>query len=130
MEVRFDEAKTRDEKLLDKLIDVLSESIPEQTTDTMDDYVRALNLLYKIKDPRFDGLIEKLKDLYTYPTRDTHNSFMKELHEYKEMIHEERIKKVVAQNKQLGESSKKGNTSLMKWLLLGAVIVVILKLSK
>jgi len=126
METKFDAAKTSDEKYLDKILQILSNTIPEQTTDAMDDYVRTMILLYKIKDPRFRGLIEAAKDLYVYPTRDMHNSFMKELHEYKEMIHEERIKKVLNQKEQLGELPSKRRYA--RWILLALGILALLKL--
>jgi len=124
--IRFDASKTKDEKILDQILTILSETIPEQIADTMEDYVKVLNLLHRIKDPQFSPLINQLKDLYAYPTRDTHNAFMQELHEYKEMIHENRIQNVIRQNKQLGDTTK-SSKSVIKWLVAGAVILVILK---
>mgnify|MGYP003655307571 CR=1 FL=1 len=91
----FDKAKTDFEKRIDNIIQILSHTYPEQREDAMSDYVRALQVIKPVNDWRAQELIDKLRRVYTYPTRQEHNSLIEYVHDLKDELHENRIKSVL-----------------------------------
>jgi hypothetical protein len=120
-------SSTRDEKSLDVALKILSRAVPESQTDAMSDYSKSLRFLRQIKDPRIQPLISELEDVYAYPERQTHNSVISGLHDFREKLHEEKLKRKTAEEspKLSGLGAAVGNLSAAKMVGLLAVFVVL-----
>jgi hypothetical protein len=82
------------EKRIEKAIEKLATTYPEQTYDAMSDYLAAYSILKPLKNEwRVKGIIKQLKGLYIYPTRDQHNALIGDLHGVKEVLNESSISK-------------------------------------
>jgi len=133
MTAKFDEVKSKDEKLIDKAIAAVERTHPEQITDAMGDYAIALQHLSQVGDLEIKPIIDSLKRLYVYPNRPEHNSFLIDLHDLKEVMQELRIDAVLATRekaklarrgvKQLGEA---GGSKKWPFFLVMAIAIFIL----
>jgi len=117
---KFDAAKSEDEKIVDKAIDLLDKTIPEQKFDAMDDYVKLQVILNKCSHPAKVELIEMLQELHSMPVRSLHNDFKIQLHSFKEELHSDRLHRELTKNKQLSGINMIKNKHL---ILLIAVII-------
>ena len=91
----FDDAKTDFEKRIDNIIQILSYTYPEQREDAMSSYIRAIQVIKPVSDWRAQELIYTLRSVYTYPTRQEHNSLLEDIHDLKEDLHENRVRSVL-----------------------------------
>jgi hypothetical protein len=133
MTTRFDEAKTKEEVLLDKAIAALERTHPEQKIDAMADYLVALRYLEQIKSIETKPLVTSLKRLYIYPNRPEHNEFLIELHDFKEILHETRIHTILT-TKESSKLAQKGAKQLGEgqgpkkwpWVLMALLVLIFL----
>lgn len=99
--MRFDKDKSQLEVSIEKCIEILSRTYPEQVQDAMEDYVKVLVLLRKQEDWRVLDIVDQLQRLYVYPNREEHNHMLNDVHELKEELHEERVQQsLLKQNKE------------------------------
>lgn len=98
--MKFDKDKSSLEITIERAIDILSRTYPEQIHDAMTDYVKVLSMIRPYKDWRVFNIIDKLERLYVYPNRSEHNSMINEVHELKEELHEERVQKSFLKKRQ------------------------------
>lgn len=132
MKTNFDESKSKIERLLDRTIEILERTHPEQTADAMSDYTRVLGLLSPVADDyQIKPITVLLKRLYVYPNRPEHNELLIEVHELKEMLHELRINESLTR-KEASKIARKGLGSTVfsvktwPWLLVAAVSIFII----
>lgn len=126
--MKVDHAKEANEKLLEKAVEVLSHTIPEQKVDAMKDYHKVMRTLERGDDWRFKPILAKLQMLYMYPGRKLHNEMIVELHELLEELREKRINQMIEnqRKKDLGEVSLSSGKVASSWpllLLLGVVVL-------
>jgi len=120
----FDSKKSRIERLLDRVIESLARTYPEQTSDAMSDYATVLRILSPVSsDMRIKPVTDLLKRLYVYPNRPEHNDLLLELHEIKEMLHEFRINDALTGEKGLGAAEK---LKIWPWLVVSALAIIFL----
>jgi len=126
--IKFDDAKSDDEKKIERSSEILSRTIPEQTEDAMSDYTAVLAILRKGKDWRFEPLVKMLEDVYIYPRRSAHNELVSELNDLKETLLEERIQRVLSSKeaskhsqKFLGDNKPASKITLWRVLVVGAL---------
>lgn len=67
------------ETQLTLVIDILSETNPESPKQALPNYMKAINILTKVNDPRIPDLVRNLKNLYVNPKRKTHNEFLQRI---------------------------------------------------
>jgi len=106
--MKVDHAKEANERLLERVTDILSHTIPEQKIDAMKDYHKVIRTLEKGTDWRFKPIIANLQMLYMFPGRKLHNSVVVELHDLLEEVREKRINQVIEnqRKKGLGETER------------------------
>lgn len=126
--MKVDHAKEANEKLLEKAVEVLSRTIPEQKVDAMKDYHKVTRTLEKGTDWRFKPILAKLQMLYMYPGRKLHNAMIVELHKLLEEVREKRINQMIEnqRNKDLGDTSVTTSKVASNWPLLLILGVIIL----
>jgi hypothetical protein len=130
----FDKEKIEDEKILDKITNILDSTIPEQTTDAMKSYAEVLVLLERTTDDRSRVLIEELQDLYVYPERSSHNLFVTKVYDVRESMSEERIDRALIKSAKGNDSTPGlGSVSFLKknklWLVAIALLLLYRRLS-
>ena len=132
MKTNFDQQKTPIERAVDSCISAVEVTHPEQRYDAMADYVEALRALSPVSnDPMVAPLVYQLRQLFIYPTRQEHNRFIIELHDLKELLHEQRLHDILT-TKQAEKQARKyrplaGVASSSKgWLLLALVSLYVL----
>jgi len=119
----FDDQKSRVERLVDRVISDLERTYPEQTADSMSDYIKVLKILSPISsDFRIKHVIDLLKRLYVYPNRPEHNALLLEVHDLKEMLHEMRINNSI-DKEGLGDTK---NPKIWPWLVVSALAIIFL----
>lgn len=132
MKTNFDQQKTQVEKAVDSCIAAVEVTHPEQRYDAMADYVEGLRALSPVSnDPMVAPLVYQLRQLFIYPTRQEHNKFIIELHDLKELLHEQRLHDVLtrkqAEKQALKYYSLGGATKSSRgWLLLALVSLFVL----
>lgn len=97
--IKFDNIKSSDEKKIERIVMVLTPTIPEQVEGAMEDYLVALPLARKVKDWRITPVINLLESLYVYPQRTEHNELLREVNDLKDELIEERIQRVLSSEK-------------------------------
>lgn len=127
MKHNFDSHKSSLELKIDKTANILERTHPEQTTDAMADYAKALAILGNETHFGAQPVIIALKRLYVYPNRKEHNKMLIELHNFREFLYETRIDDQLEkrqQKKNLGEDKPK--PSNWPWLLIIAISLIVL----
>ena len=123
-EINFDDRKSKVEKLLDRVVDSLERTHPEQTEDAMSDYANVLRILSPIsEDINIKPITDMAKRLYVYPNRPEHNELLVEVHDLKEMLHEMRIDSTLKENTDLGDTE---NPKMWPWLVISAIAIIFL----
>tara|TARA_Y100001935_G_C17267628_1_gene490046 strand:+ start:550 stop:960 length:411 start_codon:yes stop_codon:yes gene_type:complete len=128
MVINYEANKSPLEAIVEKATNILDVTQPEQVTDAMSDYSRALLVLKETDDFRLTPLKHSLKRLYVYPTRKEHNEFVKDIHKLREELREDRIDKILEEQtrKELGEESSTAATKKMpRWPLIAFVIILL-----